>query len=153
MAGKADGNHICSALNTMSRLQADAAEYLSGIARAMTDVTGFGLAGHLARMADASGLSAEINVAAIPIYRGAMELSEQGIRSTIWDANRAAIKAEIPDTPAADLLFDPQTAGGLLAALPATIAGQALNDIRAMGHDAALIGHLSAVGDVTLTAR
>ena len=113
----------------------------------MTDVTGFGLAGHAARMADASGLTVEIDLATMPVFAGAEALAEGGVRSTIWQANRDAVSFYGPDTPRSTLLFDPQTAGGFLAAIPADAAGQVVDDLIALGHRAADIGTLVDRGE------
>ncbi len=90
--------------------------------QAVTDVTGFGLAGHLLEMLRASGVAAEIELAKIPLLPGASELIAEGIESTLAPANRAAenamevdaaLRSETPYTA----LFDPQTSGGLLLAV------------------------------------
>jgi selenide,water dikinase len=87
--------------------------------RAMTDVTGFGLAGHLLEMLRAGDVAAELDLAALPLLPGAEELAASGWESTLAPANRSA-EADI-DAPYAlqrlpryALLFDPQTSGGLL---------------------------------------
>ncbi len=153
MESDAPGDNIAAALKTMSTSQSDAAQRLAATAHAMTDVTGFGLAGHLRRMAKASGLSADISLVDIPVYDGAEALAERGIRSSIWNENRTAHPVNGPNSARADLLFDPQTAGGLLAALSPKDAPQALNDIRAMGHQAALIGQFSQRDEFTIRTR
>lgn len=152
MEGKADGNWIASLLTVLTRAQGDAAEVLAGKAQAMTDVTGFGLAGHLSRMAEASGLTAHLDLKEALFFEGAEALAETGLRSTLWDANRVAHPVDVPATARGDLLFDPQTAGGLLAAVPSGIAEALLAEIRALGHDAALIGTFEERGDVSLRA-
>ncbi len=153
MAGDARGADVAATLATMTTPQGDAADYLSGIAHAMTDVTGFGLAGHLARMATASGVSAEIELDQVPLYPGALALSEGGTRSTLYPANRAAVLADMPDTALAALMFDPQTAGGMLAAIPADKAEPAVAALSEMGHEAAVIGRLGPASSVVLRAR
>ncbi len=102
----------------MSQTSADASRTLARHANAMTDVTGFGLAGHLSNICRASGVGARIDLSAVPIRSGAEALAGQGIRSSLWAQNRASVSVFAPDTPRADLVFDPQTAGGLLAAVP-----------------------------------
>ena len=87
--------------------------------RAVTDVTGFGLAGHLLEMLGASGVAAEIELARIPLLPGAEELLRQGIESTLAPANRTAetemdATATIRQQTSYAALFDPQTSGGLL---------------------------------------
>lgn len=93
-------------------------------ATGMTDVTGFGLAGHLLEMLDASGVDAEISLDALPLLAGATDLIEQGVESTLAPANRhVEARVSVPKTlqqdPRVALLFDPQTSGGLLIAAPA----------------------------------
>lgn len=153
MEGKAAGDDVIAALDIMARPQSDAATLLAPLAHAMTDVTGFGLAGHAARMAQASGLSATINLNAIPIFAGAEALAAKGIRSSIWQANRDVVSAEIPDTPRAALLFDPQTAGGLLAAVSPNKAQDVRDALQNFGHKAEIIGDMGPASEVTLTAR
>lgn len=150
---KAPGDAVSAALQTMARSQSDAAKRLATTAHAMTDVTGFGLAGHLGRMAETARLTANLSLADVPVYDGAEALAKAGMRSSIWAENRNALAVDVPDMVRADLLFDPQTAGGLLAALPPSDAAQALADIRAMGHAAAIIGRFAAFDGVALRAR
>lgn len=91
--------------------------------RAATDITGFGLLSHLTEMLRASGASAEVWVSELPALPGAEPLLASGLRSTAHPENRRiarAVRVE-PDAsahPRYELLFDPQTAGGLLAAVP-----------------------------------
>ena len=153
MDKQAPGDAVEAALTAMAQSQGKVAARLAPVAHAMTDVTGFGLAGHAARMAEASGVSAEIKLADVPLYQGAKALAEKGIRSTIWQNNRLAYAVEVPETAQADLLFDPQTAGGFLAAIPPGEAQGLLDDMRAMGHKAAVIGALLPRHKVSLTAR
>lgn len=148
MAGDAKGDDVAAALRTMATSQGDAARLLADRASAMTDVTGFGLAGHLGRMAEASGLTARITLEDIPVYDGAEALCAAGTRSSIWPANRAAASIDLRDGGRGDLLFDPQTAGGLLAALPPDDANAVLRKVRDMGHDAKVIGAFETGGVV-----
>ncbi|NOR61755.1 MAG: bifunctional NADH dehydrogenase FAD-containing subunit/selenide, water dikinase SelD, partial [Rhodobacteraceae bacterium] len=116
---------------------------------AMTDVTGFGLAGHLNAMLKNADIGAQLSLENIPLLEGAATLAAQGIRSSIWAANRAAVIAPIGDTPAEILLFDPQTAGGLLAAIPAAQAGSTLTQLKNIGIPAAQIGEITAKTGIT----
>lgn len=86
---------------------------------AVTDVTGFGLAGHLIEMLEASGQSAEIWLDALPLLPGAAELLDEGFESTLAPENREAerwieVRADLSATARYRALFDPQTSGGLL---------------------------------------
>ncbi len=119
MQARAHGDDVLACWEMMQTPSGAAARALAQ-AHAMTDVTGFGLAGHLANICDASDVGAEIALADLPLLRGAEALAAAGIRSSLWPQNRAALAGRItaPETPRAALLFDPQTAGGLLAAIP-----------------------------------
>ncbi|WP_164659860.1 selenide, water dikinase SelD [Tropicibacter sp. Alg240-R139] len=141
MAGQARGDWVATALGHMTRPQGKASRVLAE-AHAMTDVTGFGLAGHLQGMVEASGCGAELDLAAIPALPGAEALAAQGTRSTLFPENRS-LAAELPAGGKADLLFDPQTAGGLLAAVPNDAAEDLLNALQAAGYPAAQIGVLT----------
>lgn len=140
MAMMAKGDWVVNALETMSRPQHDAAKLLSG-AQAMTDVTGFGLAGHLRNLAEASGVGIELDLLEIPFLDGAEELAKIGVKSTIYDSNRMLNPKLDPGRDAkARLLFDPQTAGGLVAAVDAGQAGEILAKLKSLRFDARIIG-------------
>ena len=152
MEKRASGDVVQSVLTTMATPQGDAARVLAEAAHAMTDVTGFGLAGHLSRMADASGVSAHIRLLDVPVHDQAEALAASGVRSTIWASNRAAHAVDVPDSPKADLLFDPQTCGGLLAAVAASEADDLIEELRDLGHAASRIGDFQKRSAVSLTA-
>lgn len=115
----ADGADYQTALRSMCRLQVTTSELLTQSATAMTDVTGFGLAGHLLNILKSSQVSARLNLSQIPILPGAEHLNARGIRSTLWQANAEQSKhISHFERGRADLLFDPQTCGGMLAAIP-----------------------------------
>lgn len=126
MRGQARGRWIAEALVSMRQPSSAAAEALVAAgAHACTDVTGFGLAGHLAEMIRASGaVQVDLHLDALPVLDGAVELFAQGFASSLQPENLRArhlidgmdVHANHPKMP---LLFDPQTAGGLLAAVPA----------------------------------
>lgn len=141
MAGQASGDHVAKALEHMTQAQSDAARILSS-AHAMTDVTGFGLAGHLMGICEASGVSAELDIGAVPLMDGATDLAVRGIRSSLYPENQA-IAPELPAGGVNDLLFDPQTAGGLLAAVAADEAEEILNKLIEASYPAALIGRIT----------
>ncbi|MFU8836144.1 selenide, water dikinase SelD [Roseovarius autotrophicus] len=144
MRGQASGHDMAALYALLARPQGDAAAILAQ-AHAMTDVTGFGLAGHLGNICRASGLAARLDLAEVPVLPGAESLAAQGIRSTIWEANRRAapVIGAGPD-PRAVLLHDPQTAGGLLAAVAPEAATRLLAALQAAGHGAAIIGQMEA---------
>lgn len=153
MAGAAAPAWIEALLEGMQRSQGSLVPLLAAHGcRACTDITGFGLLGHLGEMLDASGagVAVELDAAAIPACPGALELLERGYASTLAPANAAALALlEGPVRLAggsgagpaalAGLLIDPQTCGPLLAALPAAQAPAALAALRASGFGAAAV--------------
>jgi len=142
MSGTARGAHVAAALEAMQQGQMAASHILRETAEAMTDVTGFGLAGHVQNICTASGLSARLTLDAIPLLTGALDLSGRGEHSSLYTNNRAGF-SNIPDTPKTRLLFDPQTGGGLVAAVPEARADETLANLRDAGYpDATRIGYL-----------
>ncbi|MFN3610138.1 MAG: selenide, water dikinase SelD [Hyphomonas sp.] len=143
MRGLARGHDVEHALASMQRPLAAAARLLSPAAHAMTDVTGFGLAGHLMSILDASNMSARISLPDLPVLPGADQLSAQGIASSLWQSN-ASLEPRIsrPLSPISDLIYDPQTAGGLLAAVPPERVASLLSAFQAAGEPAFVIGRI-----------
>lgn len=145
MALQAKGFWVAEALDWMQQPQAQAAQILRD-AHAMTDVTGFGLAGHLMNICRASGVGAQISLEAVPVMTGAAELARRGVRSSLYPANRQATPMDLPDTAIARLLFDPQTAGGLLAAFPMVQVDAVMDQLTIAGYRAAQIGVITDQG-------
>ena len=145
MQWAAPGDVVAGALAQMVQPQGRAADLLAPHAVAMTDVTGFGLAGHLNEMLAADGLGAEVDLAAVPVLPGAEGLARDHA-SCLMAENRAALAGvlDAPDTPRAALLLDPQTAGGLLAAVPAEVVAALITELRDAGFNAACIGRVTA---------
>ena len=117
-------------------------------ATACTDLTGFGLLGHLVEMTRPSGVDAELNLTSLPILDGAEECVAAGIVSSLQGANvrlRRALRnqAEMVKHPRYPLIFDPQTAGGLLASVPADRVEACIAALRALGYT-----HTVAIGRV-----
>ena len=125
----------------------------------MTDITGFGLIGHLGEMLLASRASATLDLASIPLYEGAFILAREGVTSTLLAENLVIghlLRGEF-DAPTRAVLFDPQTSGGVLAGIPADRAAECVAKLRAKGHvHAAIIGRVIATGlpesEATVTA-
>jgi len=136
-----------AAESSMARLNKAAADILTGFrVAACTDVTGFGLAGHAAEMAAGPRCGLRLFAGAVPLLPGAadyaaMGLVPQGTRRN-RDGRGSAVAVRHGDLSplATDILFDPQTSGGLLAALPREEAEKALADLRAAGVEAAIVG-------------
>jgi selenide,water dikinase len=138
MRSKAKARWIVAALAAMQQSSGPAAVCLTEHgATACTDVTGFGLIGHLAEMARGSGTDVRIDPARIPALGGAHEMLEAGVRSTLHPGN--AEIGRLVDGHASDLLFDPQTAGGLLAGVPADKADGCIEALRALGYTQAVV--------------
>lgn len=151
MRGKVKGRWIDAGLKLMTQTQAKAAEiFLRSQAHACTDITGFGLAGHIAEMMQASGLGAEIDLGAVSVMDGALTCLAGGIASTLHPENaKAAAHIANADALAGhakyELLFDPQTAGGLLGSVPYSSAGTCLERLHAAGYESArIIGRVTA---------
>ncbi len=149
MRGKARAREIAAALGSMRRTNAAAASILRahGVSAA-TDVTGFGLAGHLIEMLEASGVGARIDWARCPLLPGVAALAEAGIGSTLLPEN-LALAAKVAGVGRSDprlaILFDPQTSGGLIAGIPAAQAEACLAALAACGLTAAAIGDVVAL--------
>ena len=118
-------DHITTAMRWMTTLNKDAAQVLRDLdPHAVTDVTGFGLAGHAAEMAEASGCALELDLEALPAMPGALEAAATGLVPVGAGKNRTSIAAVLEiadgaDELRVDLALDPQTSGGLLAAVSA----------------------------------
>jgi selenide, water dikinase len=147
--GVAPARAVEGALATMVQSAGPAAScLLKHRATACTDVTGFGLLGHLLEMLRASEMDAVLDPEAIPALDGAVSLQERGITSSLHADNTAAMAAlgrgapSLTD-PLAVLLIDPQTAGGLLAGVPADCAPACLAELRRLDYRAAEIGFVA----------
>ncbi|HOX33165.1 MAG TPA: selenide, water dikinase SelD [Spirochaetales bacterium] len=144
--GRASEASRLAAERSMSRLNKAACEALSRFrVLACTDVTGFGLAGHAAEMASGPACGLRISFSQLPLLPGAAECAAAGLAPGGTKRNKEgrgqAVKADPALGPAElDLVFDPQTSGGLLAAVEARDADAALAELRAAGCEAALIG-------------
>ena len=152
--GQAKGRWIDAALQSMVVSNRVGAQILRKFgATACTDLTGFGLLGHLVEMTRPSEVDAEIHLSALPLLDGALACVAAGIVSSLQPANvrlRRALRnqAEFVADPRYPLLFDPQTAGGLLATVPAAQAEACVTALRAAGYvHTAVIGRILPAGD------
>ncbi len=122
-------------------------------ATACTDLTGFGLLGHLVEMTRPSGVDAELSMSALPLLDGAEECVAAGIVSSLQGANvrlRRALRNQeaFVKHPRYPLIFDPQTAGGLLASVPADRVEACMIALRKLGYiHTVAIGRILAQGD------
>lgn len=139
---------LSAAIATMRKSNQEAARiFLRHRARAATDITGFGLAGHLREMLRASNVAATLDLSSIPALPGALDLAARGVESTLAPANLASLEAKPPAHPAVALLVDPQTSGGLLAGVPAAAADACLAALSAAGIGATAIGTVRPLGN------
>ena len=146
---KAKGRWIEAALATMLQSNQAAAQCLQQHqATACTDITGFGLLGHLLEMVQASQVDVALDLSHLPILPGVRETMALGIVSSLYTDNMkaaAAIENRVAVSGHRDwpLLFDPQTAGGLLAAVPRDRATACLDALRHLGYaDSCIIGEV-----------
>lgn len=146
---KAKGRWIEEAIESMLLSnQAAAACLQQHQASACTDVTGFGLLGHLLEMIQASQVAVELKLEAIPILTGAQVTVQAGIVSSLQPQNLKASRsiqnlAEASLQPSYSLLFDPQTSGGLVAAIPTEQAIACLSALKALGYaQSSIIGRV-----------
>ena len=144
--GIANKAHVAEAIKSMCLLNRQAAEAMAGLdVHGLTDVTGFGLLGHAREMALASGVTLVIESAHVKLMGGALEYSRAGAIPGGLNNNREFAGGEVDAAPSIssellNLLYDPQTSGGLLASLSESNATQLLQLYPA----AFVVGHVSA---------
>jgi len=142
----ADAPTVRAAVRSMRQLNREAAGLLHGHdVRALTDVTGFGLLGHLREICVASGVSAKIVASAARILPEALELAEAGFVPGGTERNRAAIESVTAWEPGISdslrtMLCDAQTSGGLLACVPKHEGSELAAEWDAAGYAAAVVG-------------
>jgi selenide, water dikinase len=152
---KADGRDLTAAIDNMLKSNFAAGQLaVEHQASAATDITGFGLAGHLREML-APGRGAQLHSESIPALAGAMAALSEGVTSTMQDSNRAAAGrldyGNTADKAVVELLFDPQTSGGLLIGIAQPRVEELCRSLRSAGYpDAAVIGAVtqSATGEI-----
>ncbi len=144
MRGLARGAWVAEAHASMLRPNQQASRVARRFARGCTDVSGFGLAGHLGELLAASGVGAELDARALPALAGARALLARGVRSSYAaTVAEAAPSLRGGDPTAHALACDPQTSGGLLFGVAPAHAAEALAALQSGGDlEAALIGHV-----------
>jgi selenide,water dikinase len=147
---------VTHAVQSMTTLNKDAARILrqfGGAVHACTDVTGFGLIGHATEAARASNVSIAIDASRLPVFEGVLEIASQN-RSGGMATNREhfapRLFAEGVAPELLDVCFDPQTSGGLLAAVDDGHAEAVLAELLSAGIDARMIGSAMLPSDVAL---
>ncbi len=126
---EADRRVAIEGMRALNRVAAETLRSLGDAVHAVTDVTGYGLAGHSWEMAERSGVRAVIDTSAIVTYPGALEAANAGTRTGGDPRNRDYLAGHLDSTAAAGpeaLCFDPQTSGGLLAAVAPGVAEELL---------------------------
>jgi selenide, water dikinase len=149
-AGRVDAEHLAGAIDAMRTLNRAASEVLvARDVRAATDVTGFGLLGHGLEMARGSGTRFVVDAGALPALPGALDAAAAGVETGGAAHNRRFVAADltIADTVPANLValaHDPQTSGGLLAAVAADDVDDAILALEVAGVQAWRIGRVEA---------
>ena len=147
MQGRTRAVDLLAAVALMDTSNALAIDVLRAAgATACTDVTGFGLAGHLAEMirASAGDLGARLHANRVPVLDGAFDLVAAGVTSSLQDNNEQALSdftiiGATPNAPDIRALADPQTAGGLLAGVAAAQADACVRELRRLGYSQATV--------------
>ncbi len=154
MRHKAKGRWITAALEQMIQSNRAGAETLIAHgAHACTDVTGFGLLGHLVEMVRASEVDVTLDLGAIPYLDGAEACVRAGIVSSLQPQNvrlrRAIVNLdEAGRDPRYPLIFDPQTAGGLLASVPGDRVDDCIAALKTLGYE-----HTAVIGSVEVQSN
>lgn len=156
--GRLDEAGLEPALCGMERLNDVAARLaLAHGVTGCTDVSGYGLAGHALEMGRASNVTLTLTTAALPVYEGFRQMCDLGVSTRGARENAAAVAdaVEVPRDlalPKEQLLYDPQTSGGLLMSVDEAGADALVAELAASGHEAALIGTVAEGPSVLLIA-
>lgn len=150
---------VDAAVLSMRTLNRAASEALGGIDRvhACTDITGFGLIGHAMEMAEASHATVNIRAQEVPVFEGVLEIARKNrsggmVSNREHFEDRVDMATTVPE-PWQDLLFDPQTSGGLLISLDQLQADLALQILASAGVSAVRVGSVAPFGGKRLMIR
>lgn len=151
LAPPAEFEQVVTSMASLNAAAAAAARKI-GVS-ACTDITGFGLLGHAYEMAKASGVDIVFSLSEIPFFPGARNLARQGLvpAGTYRNREYLAGKVELPpglEDDISDLLFDPQTSGGLLFTVSADRSNLLLKELNRSGIPAARVGRVEPVRDL-----
>ena len=149
--GRAPQSVVDAAVDQMKTLNKAAAEAITNVdgVHACTDITGFGLAGHASEMAAASKVTIQIDSSALPIINGVLEMASKNTSGGMNTNKQHFLPgieflsgtSSLPgDDPRRDVLFDPQTSGGLLISVAAEVSDQVASNLRKSGILAQFIG-------------
>ena len=154
------GEPVLEAMKSMATLNKVASEVMLEIgANACTDITGFGLAGHLSEMALGSRVKITLDLQSVPVYPVSLELFGRGIRTGVTLSNKQSAAQSIQFEKELSkeremILYDPQTSGPLVISLPAKNADILISALREKGiKDAAIIGEVSEAAASGLFVR
>ncbi|HCY05378.1 MAG TPA: selenide, water dikinase SelD [Gammaproteobacteria bacterium] len=158
MRGESDANGFSTCLASMDQSNARAVAILQRCqVNALTDVTGFGVLGHLGEILRASDLGGCVRVASVPVLPGTAAAMAAGVRSSLHGANEQAladyaIAQSLVTDARLGVLVDPQTSGGLLACVPAARADECVQALQQAGYaEAAIIGRTMPSGTLEIT--
>jgi selenide,water dikinase len=157
VAGEEDVARIVRSMTTLNRT---ASELMQAVGvNACTDITGFGLLGHACEMIECTDVGMVIEASAVPVFPGARELAEMGMipgglhRNRDFRKDMVDVASSVPQY-LNDILFDPQTSGGLLIAVPGEKAQNLLESLHKEGvAEAAIIGEVVASPKGRITVR
>jgi len=149
-------DHAVAQMRTLNKAAAEAIAGVSGV-HACTDITGFGLAGHASEMAAASQVTIVLEVAALPVIPGVLGMVDQN-KSGGMKTNREHFGPGVAFGPGAtaeltDLVFDPQTSGGLLISVAAEDAERAMDRLQKAGITAVFVGHIEGPSTSRIEVR
>ena len=161
--GKASEDCIAAAVDSMKTLNREACQVLwrladspgdqtGGRVHSVTDITGFGLLGHAREMALASGVTVELDHSRVAALPGALDAIRQGFipgglkKNREFASGAVSLAANVP-AEIESLLYDPQTSGGLLIALPSSLAAEAESALREANVPAATVGRVLPRGE------
>lgn len=154
-----DPESIQASIECMAKLNRVASECADGLdVSAVTDVTGFGLLGHLAEMAGQGEVTCVVESVAVPFLPGAEQMAREGIlpggayKNRGFVGDRVAIDPDVP-LDIQDLLYDPQTSGGLLLAMRESDMDRYLERMRERGDEAHVIGRIEPFRGTILAVR
>lgn len=150
MVDKEIGDRVIEVMIHLNKYAAMSFENIE--VNSVTDITGFGLLGHVLEMAKASDVSIEIDSKEVPILDGALEMANMGIIPAGMYRNKQYISKDVEligiDVAMEDILYDPQTSGGLLVSVSAELAEELVEDMKKNGSiEAKIIGEVKSKGD------
>ncbi len=158
-AGHETEESLSGVIASMARLNAEAAAAMTEVGvNAGTDVTGFGLLGHLREMALGSGLAARVDLGSVPVFAGALDYSARGVRPGRTEDVIAALDPHVEWGPADNawkgVLCDPQTSGGLLMAVDPANLDELLGALERRGEEGSCVGRIEQgePGGVVITS-